>query len=146
VASHIARGLPPAKATYPASSDDHDNCCDITWNYVSGNSTVGKAETEEIEIETSDRIKITFTEHALPNIPAISFKDNVNQLLINWYALHHLILGGQPVAIQDWDRVYKKTKAWKMFKSTYCNFKVSLTNKETALSLFTGFYNPEHQS
>jgi hypothetical protein len=46
--SMVSRGL----------QDIHNNCYDAIWNYGS----VGEAETEEIEIETGDRIKITFTE------------------------------------------------------------------------------------
>jgi hypothetical protein len=87
----------------------------------------GRAECKEMAFETTSGIKVTYTD-PLPNIPAISFKDSVDQLFADWYSSRHLVLGGQAVAIQDWDKVYKGTAAWKAFKSTYSNFKVSLEN------------------
>lgn len=82
------------------------------------------AETGSRIFRTGDGYEITYTD--VPSIPAISFKDRVDELFVHWYKSNILIVGGQGIAIRDWPLVYKNTPGWRHFKSSYADWKVSV--------------------
>lgn len=72
---------------------------------------------------TTSGIEVGYTD--VPVLPGISFKNRVDNLLVDWYESGHLVIGGQRISIQDWPLVFNGTPAWERFKSTFSKWKVS---------------------
>jgi hypothetical protein len=60
----------------------------------------------------------------VPDIPAHSFKDDVDELFLAWYEPRIVVMDNRRVAIKDWPTLFKGTSAWRHFKSTFGNWKV----------------------
>jgi hypothetical protein len=60
----------------------------------------------------------------VPDIPAHSFKDDVDELFLAWYEPRIVVMDNRRVAIKDWPALFKGTSAWRHFKSTFGNWKV----------------------
>jgi hypothetical protein len=79
-----------------------------------------------------DSVELTFDVAAVPDPPTITFADDVESLFTEWYCSRTLIVAGQGIPVRHWDKFYgKRAKikphAWESLRSTWNNWKVSVT-------------------
>lgn len=85
----------------------------------------------QLRLTTANGNDVTYDGSDIPQLPAVSFAENLDKLFYAWYAESGdlLVLNGQQIAVRDWDKVYKGTGTWRTWKSTYGNYKVSRGNR-----------------
>jgi hypothetical protein len=120
----------PTRQSTPVSNDENawSPTRDLSLSEIT-NPLVNKRRTLEIDGE-----RLTFDISAVPNPPTVSFADNVELLLGEWYSSSRLVVAGHGIPIRHWDKFYmKKHKikphAWDSLRSTWHNWKVRTSRK-----------------
>ena len=123
-----AERINPCRGTTENNGDGEPRPTPTSWPQPRPAFTESTAKTmRTIEI---DGLDVIFDVASVPDPPTVSFADNVESLVTEWYSSQKLLVAGHGIPIRHWDKFYMKRykiklHAWDSLRSSWNNWKVS---------------------